>query len=235
MTRAPAPEFERAPERGVGRTDEDLPAPRHRGRPVAPPVAPLPDRPHPRSGRRRCSAASPRPATTTDALVLALWVVALVGLSVASGAVGAREPNGGGPTGTESQRAGELLKHEFPRTEAGKGSATIVFHDPAGLRSPAAQHRIDAYLASLRGTRGIGAVASPFANVAQVVPRRSDGVRSGRVRSPRRRPRRRTPTRRCSSAPARCAPRGSRPTSPVTRSRPDRCRRARCSAWPPPS
>jgi RND superfamily putative drug exporter len=100
--------------------------------------------------------------------VLLLWVVALVSLSLASGIAGTREPKGGGPTGTESQRASEMLQHAFPRTEAGKGSAAVVFHDPAGLRTPAVQHRIDAYLTSLQTTRGIGAVGSPFASASQI-------------------------------------------------------------------
>ena len=168
MTRAPAPQFERAPERGVDRTDEELPSPRRRGRPVGPPGAP-PSRPAPPPDRP-ASLLGRLAATCHDhrRVVLALWVVALVGLSMASSMVGTREPKGGGPTGTESQRAGALLEHEFPRTEAGKGSATIVFHDPVGLRTPAVQERIDGYLASLRGTRGIGAVASPFADASQI-------------------------------------------------------------------
>ena len=66
--------------------------------------------------------------------VIALWMVALVGLFAAKGAFGGSFADGGRLPGTDSQKAYDLAREEMPNLT--DDSATVVFHDAAGLDRP---------------------------------------------------------------------------------------------------
>ena len=93
-------------------------------------------------------------------LVLALWLVALIGVTGASQAIRgvfANKFNGGS---SESARAGALLSQRFP-ARAGD-SAQVVFHTADPATSQGAQAAITQTLAGLRGLPDVAGVRSPF-------------------------------------------------------------------------
>ena len=92
--------------------------------------------------------------------VIALWVVALVGLFAAKGAFGGAFADGGRLPGTDSQKAYDLAHAEMPNLT--DDSATVVFHDAAGLDRPSTAAAIRSYLDQVRALPGISAVTSPF-------------------------------------------------------------------------
>jgi RND superfamily putative drug exporter len=92
--------------------------------------------------------------------VIALWVVALVGLFAVKGAFGGDFADGGRLPGTDSQKAYDLARKEMPNLT--DDSATVVFHDAAGLDRPATAAAVRSYLDEVRAMPGISAVTSPF-------------------------------------------------------------------------
>ena len=92
--------------------------------------------------------------------VIALWLVALVGLFAARGALGGPFADGGRLPGTDSQKAYDLARAEMPNLT--DDSATVVFHDPAGLDRPSTAAAVRSYLDQVRALPGISAVTSPF-------------------------------------------------------------------------
>ena len=92
--------------------------------------------------------------------VLALWVVALVGLFALKGAFGGAFADGGRLPGTDSQKAYDLARQEMPNLT--DDSATVVFHDAGGLNRPATAAAVRSYLDQVRALPGIDAVTSPF-------------------------------------------------------------------------
>ena len=92
--------------------------------------------------------------------VIALWLVALVGLFAAKGAFGGSFADGGRLPGTDSQKAYDLARAEMPNLT--DDSATVVFHDAAGLDRPATAAAVRSYLDQVRALPGISAVTSPF-------------------------------------------------------------------------
>jgi RND superfamily putative drug exporter len=92
--------------------------------------------------------------------VLALWVVALVGLFALEGAFGGAFADGGRLPGTDSQKAYDLARQEMPNLT--DDSATVVFHDAGGLDRPATAAAVRSYLDQVRALPGIDAVTSPF-------------------------------------------------------------------------
>ena len=63
-------------------------------------------------------------------LVVAIWVAVVLGFGALAAAVGGSQSNSFTVPGTESQRALDLLKKEFPGT--GGAVARIVFAAPPG-------------------------------------------------------------------------------------------------------
>jgi RND superfamily putative drug exporter len=90
---------------------------------------------------------------------IALWVVALIGLFALRGAVGGAFADGGRLPGTDSQKAYDLARKELPNLT--EDSATVVFHDAAGLDRPATAAAVRSYLDQVRSMPGIAAVSSP--------------------------------------------------------------------------
>ena len=103
--------------------------------------------------------------------VVALWAVGLVGLFALSGSLGGAFSDSGRLEGTDSQRAYDLLGDEMP--ERSGESATVVFHDPAGLDRPQARAAIGAYLDDVRTLPRVASVSSPVDAATQIAADRS--------------------------------------------------------------
>ena len=103
--------------------------------------------------------------------VVALWAVALVGVFALSGSLGGAFSDSGRLEGTDSQRAYDLLGDEMP--ERSGESATVVFHDPAGIDRPEAKAAIGAYLDDVRALPRVASVSSPVDSAAQIAADRS--------------------------------------------------------------
>jgi RND superfamily putative drug exporter len=101
--------------------------------------------------------------------VIAVWVAAAVLISVVSGAVGGTFAGGGRLTGTDSDRAYEIVRHEFPSTSG--DAATVVFHTDGDLPVSAAQPAIDTYLAGITSNRDVADASSPFGGADQISAR----------------------------------------------------------------
>jgi RND superfamily putative drug exporter len=101
---------------------------------------------------------------------LILWIALLVGVVGVSGAVGTRQANQFTLGGTESQRAQDLLKRDFPARSGDVDQ--IVFHAREGrLTDPAIRSRIDATIARVGRLGHVSAVASPFAAGGHAISR----------------------------------------------------------------
>jgi RND superfamily putative drug exporter len=95
------------------------------------------------------------------ARVVALWVVLLVGAMAASRGVGPHYVNNLALNGTDSQRATDLLNHNFP-ARAGDVDQ-IVFHSSSGLvTDPAVQARLAPVLLRVSHLPHVSTVVSPF-------------------------------------------------------------------------
>jgi putative drug exporter of the RND superfamily len=99
-------------------------------------------------------------ATHRRATVIA-WIVLLIGAVGLSGAVGSKFANNFSLPGTESQRAADLLKRDFP-AQAGD-SDQIVLGAREGLVTDAAiRSRVDPMLAKVAGLPHVTGVVSPY-------------------------------------------------------------------------
>ncbi|MFC0531893.1 MMPL family transporter [Phytohabitans kaempferiae] len=97
---------------------------------------------------------------------LALWVLVLAALTVASQAVGSTYHNDFSLPGTESQRAVDALRQHAP-VRAGD-TVQIVVQDPGGVSAPAARERVEAMLDEVRTLPHVADVQSPFAGQGAV-------------------------------------------------------------------
>jgi RND superfamily putative drug exporter len=94
-------------------------------------------------------------------LVLVGWIVALVGAFAASGAVGTNYSNSFSLKGTDSQRAVDLLKRDFPAQSG--DSDQIVFAVRSGsITAPAARARIAPMLERIARLPHVSGVVSPY-------------------------------------------------------------------------
>ena len=91
-------------------------------------------------------------------LVVLAWLLAIVGATVAAGAWGGDDAQGGRLHGTDSDAAYQLYVDHFPDDPA--GSALMVFEDDRGLDAAAAD--IDAFADRLRALPGVLEVTSPL-------------------------------------------------------------------------
>jgi RND superfamily putative drug exporter len=90
--------------------------------------------------------------------VVALWVVALVGVMAASSALAGEFSDDGRLAGTDSQAAYDLYFREFPQLD--EDTATVVFHAPEGLERGPAHDAVERYLAEVEQIPGVAAVES---------------------------------------------------------------------------
>jgi RND superfamily putative drug exporter len=95
-------------------------------------------------------------------LVLAAWVVALLGVVVLGNAVGGTYSQSFSLNGAESERATELLQSRFPAQSGDEGQ--IVFADPAGVHGNATEARMEALFNDVAAVRGVTSVKSPYAD-----------------------------------------------------------------------
>jgi len=89
------------------------------------------------------------------------WIVLLVGASVASGAVGTNFQNSFSLPGTDSQRALNLLKRDFP-AQAGDSDQIVIHSLQGDVRSPAVRARIEPMLREIATLPHVSAVTSPY-------------------------------------------------------------------------
>jgi putative drug exporter of the RND superfamily len=95
------------------------------------------------------------------------WIILLVGVLAASGSAGTNYASNFSLPGTESQRAVDLLKHEFP-AQAGD-SDQIVLHSLRGrVTDPRIRARVSPVLAQIARLPHVSAVNSPYAPTGQV-------------------------------------------------------------------
>ena len=91
-------------------------------------------------------------------LVVLTWLVAIVGATLAAGAWGGDDAQGGRLVGTDSDEAYQLYVDHFPDDPV--GSALMVFEDDRGLDAASAD--IDAFVARVRSLPGVVGVTSPL-------------------------------------------------------------------------
>ncbi len=94
-------------------------------------------------------------------IVLAVWILLLVGVSVASSQAGGVFKVQQGLPNSESQRAFATLKQRGFGERAG-ASAQIVFTDPAGVRTPTVQPAMDGLFRSVEHKVSGAQIVSPF-------------------------------------------------------------------------
>ncbi len=94
-------------------------------------------------------------------VVLLGWIVALVGSFAASSAVGTNYSNSFSLKGTDSQRAVDLLKRDFPAQSG--DSDQIVFHvHSGGVAEPAVRARVTPVLEQIARLPHVSGVVSPY-------------------------------------------------------------------------
>ncbi|HEX5586427.1 MAG TPA: MMPL family transporter [Acidimicrobiia bacterium] len=117
------------------------------------------------------SAAGPEPATRLlqglagwcyrrRRRVLVVWIVALVVVSAIGSSVGSTYSQGFALSGTESQRAADVLRSRFPARAGDEGQ--IVFAHAKGVQDPAVQARVEALFREVAAVRGVTSVVSPY-------------------------------------------------------------------------
>jgi RND superfamily putative drug exporter len=102
-------------------------------------------------------------------IVLAVWVVALVGVVVADRVGGGAVVDDFEVPGVESQAAVELLEERFP--ERAGATAVVVFHAPDGaVTDPARSEGIEAAVAEVRELDHVLGVTDPLAGPRSISP-----------------------------------------------------------------
>ncbi|MFG2297362.1 MMPL family transporter [Streptomyces sp. NPDC048603] len=91
-----------------------------------------------------------------------IWLLALGGTAAAAAGAGTAFSNDYQVPGTESGKAGDLLRAGFPGQ--GGDTDTVVWHTPPGqtARTPAVEQRMDRALDTIAALPGVGAVTSPY-------------------------------------------------------------------------
>ena len=93
--------------------------------------------------------------------VLAIWIVLLVGLSIAASSYGGVFQVQQGLPGSESQRAFDTLKNQGFVERAGR-AAQIVFTDPSGVRDAKVQRAMDGLFTNIERTVAATQIVSPY-------------------------------------------------------------------------
>jgi RND superfamily putative drug exporter len=98
-------------------------------------------------------------------VVLALWIVLLVGSQLASSALGGKSSMSFKLPASDSQRAVNLLAGRFP-TQSG-ASGDVVIAAAAGVRTPAIEARANALFAQIAHVPHVVEVTSPYAALGE--------------------------------------------------------------------
>jgi putative drug exporter of the RND superfamily len=105
--------------------------------------------------------------------VLVLWIVALIAISAIGSSVGSTFSQGFSLSGTESQRAADLLQSRFPAQAGDEGQ--VVFAHAGGVQDAAVQARMTALFADVASVPGVTGVVSPYtADGARQIARGGD-------------------------------------------------------------
>lgn len=99
-------------------------------------------------------------------LVVAVWVLALLGVGFAAFTLSGPTTDSFSTPGTESQRAMDLLEERLPQTSAGNASATVVFTVPPGqsVSDASVRGEIEGALTAIEGQPNVASVTNPFAS-----------------------------------------------------------------------
>jgi putative drug exporter of the RND superfamily len=92
--------------------------------------------------------------------VVVIWIVVLVAVSAIGSSVGPTYSQGFSLSGTESQRAADLLESRFPSRAGDEGQ--IVFARAAGVSDPTLRARMSSLFARVAVVPGVNAVVSPY-------------------------------------------------------------------------
>ncbi len=103
-------------------------------------------------------------------VVVAVWIVVLVGAIGISKVVGSHYANNFSLPGTDAQRAADLLTSRFPAQSG--DSDQIVLHTPRGtLAAPAVRARVERMLTRVANLPHVTSVTSPYAAGSRAVSR----------------------------------------------------------------
>jgi putative drug exporter of the RND superfamily len=92
--------------------------------------------------------------------VVVIWIVVLVAVSAIGSSAGPTYSQGFSLSGTESQRAADLLESRFPSRAGDEGQ--IVFARAAGVSDPTLRARMSSLFARVAVVPGVNAVVSPY-------------------------------------------------------------------------
>jgi RND superfamily putative drug exporter len=93
-------------------------------------------------------------------LVVAAWVVALVGMNLLSAGVGPNFTTNFAAPDTESTRAANLLQHQF-KAQSGD-TVQVVLRGTPSMQDPPVRQQVDAVRAALAGVPHVQAVSDPY-------------------------------------------------------------------------
>ncbi len=100
---------------------------------------------------------------TRRRIVLAIWLVVVIGLTVIHGAAGSAYNDSFKLSGTESSDALALLQQASPRSAGDSDRIVFATTGDAKVTDPAVQARLEKMLADVAKLPHVGEVASPFA------------------------------------------------------------------------
>jgi len=101
-------------------------------------------------------------------LVVVLWLVALVGLNALANATGTNFTTNFTAPDTESTRASDLLKADFP-AQAGD-SVQVVMRGTPAMETPEVQAQVEQFLEQLRSVPHVTGVGDPYASPGGISP-----------------------------------------------------------------
>lgn len=96
-------------------------------------------------------------------LVLALWIAALAALGIGMFSVSAHTSSSFAVPGTQSQKALDLLKKQFPQASAGGATARVVFEAPKGQKLTSGAHKseVESQVGELKRAPQVANVVDP--------------------------------------------------------------------------
>ncbi len=98
--------------------------------------------------------------------VLAIWLVAVIGLSVAHGAAGSAYKDSFKLSGTDSAEAQALLQESSPQASGDVDRIVIATEGGKSITDPSVKSDVSAMLEKVEGLPHVGSVASPYASGA---------------------------------------------------------------------
>src|ERR1700712_5112476 len=99
-------------------------------------------------------------------LVLAAWLIAVVGLTVIHSAAGSDYRDSFKLSGTDSSDAQALLERSSPQTSGDVDHIVVATEDGKSIREPAVKTDVTTMLKKVEGLPHVGSVASPYASGA---------------------------------------------------------------------